>query len=357
MADGWAGAPRFLDPDGTARMSKLSTLAFAGQTNGLFSTDEVDQLMRVEFERGQRYRYSIACMLIQVDHLGHIHNIHGWESREEILTALVDVVRRETRDGDLMGYLIEDRMMVLFPHTSERAAKALADRLLARARDLSFNGAAGTLRITLSIGISHNSEASELSFEGLKEVATEGLAVADASGGDRWAATELYDIVQKKPDPDEADLHLQAASLVAEHVSGEDPSYREILEDMVSRGGDLERAVASLVEQIMSRAVSEASEDMGSQPMGADLAEEKETEYEREIGMLRRRVAKLTESLGITETEIARLRDQAPAEDGVSSVYRNVQGLCPADEQVELKKALMESIFKANIDLQRTPGA
>lgn len=337
-------------------MTNLSTLGFAGQSTSLFTPQEVDQLMRVEFERGQRYQYSVACMLVQVDRLEQIQTIHGWEAREEILKAVIDSLRRETRDGDLLGYLVEDRLMVLFPHTSEKAAKTLADRILASARKRSFQGVGGTLRITLSIGISHNSNESDLSFESLKEVAREGVAVADASGGDRWAATELYSLVQRQRDAEEAALRAEADRLAPQSLIDEarNPSYREILEDMVSRDGDLEKAVASLVEQIMSRAVSEAKEDADAVASASTVDESKEQAYQREINLLRRRVSKLTESLGLTESEIARLRKMKTADDGVASIYRDVQGLEDADAQAEIKKSLMESIFKANIDLQKS---
>ena len=335
-------------------MTNVSTLGFAGNSTSLFTPEEIDHLMRVEFERGQRYRYDVACMLIQVDRLQQIQMIHGWESREEILRALVDTVKRETRDADLLGYLVQDGLLALFPHTNEAAARALANRMLARSRQLSFQGVAGSIRITLSIGMSHNSGHSNLSFETLKEVAREGLNVADMGGGDRWAETELYSLVERTRAAEEESLRREAEALApALAESARNPSYRDILESMVAQDGDLERAVALLVDQIMSRAMREAREEAAAEPQPDELPEEREHAYQREIDLLRRRVAKLTESLGMTEQEIARLRRTKSVDDGLASIYRDVQGLDASEAQAEMKKMLMESIFQANLDLQK----
>jgi len=335
-------------------MTNVSTLGFAGNSTSLFTPEEIDHLMRVEFERGQRYRYDVACMLVQVDRLEQIQMFHGWESREEILRAVIDTVRRETRDADLLGYLVQDKLLALFPHTNEAAARALATRMLARSRQLSFQGVGGSIRITLSIGISHNAGHPDVSFETLKEVAREGLNVADMSGGDRWAETELYALLERSRAAEEEALRREAEALAPSLAeSARNPSYRDILENMVARDGDLERAVALLVDQIMARATREAREEAAAEAQAAEIGEDKEVAYQREIDLLRRRVAKLTESLGMTEQEIARLRRVKSVDDGLASIYRDVQGLDGADAQAEMKKMLMASIFQANLDLQK----
>lgn len=333
-------------------MSQNSTVGFAGKS-ALFTPSEVDKLMRIEFERAQRYTYSVACLLIQVDHLQALHTVHGFESREEVLHEVVELVKRVTRAGDLLGYLVEDRLLAIFPHTSSKAVKALADRLLLGARSIPFRGGTGTIRVTLSIGVSHNEGQGSLSFETLKRVAEEGLVVADAGGGDRWAETELYGLFEKQ----RAGRGAEPAPAASLDEVARDPSYRAKLERMVARDGDLERAVAELVEEILSRAVSEAHEDLARSPAPAD--ESHEDAYRREIDLLQRRVAKLTESLGLSEQEIRRLRKLKNVEDGVASVYRDVQGLDGQEEHAELKRELMQRIFEANLDLQgkrRTAG-
>lgn len=345
-------------------MTDSSSLGFAGERSGLFTREEVDQLMRVEFERVRRYSFPVACLLVQVDRLDEIHTVHGHESKTEVLEAVVQLVRRETRDADLLGYVVDDRLLVLCPHTTAKSSASMAKRFLVAARGLAFGYGGTTLRITLSIGLAHNDREGmgEVSFETLKQVAEEGLTVADAGGGDRWAETELYGLYQSNqvdPGPGLGEHALEGGA--------DGANYRERLERMVARDGNLEGAVASLVEEIMARAVNDAKgfstyfEEDGSvgladapQPAPTPaLADEREEAYQREIDILRRRVAKLTASLGLNEEELGRLRSVGISDEGVASIYRDVQGLSDEDAQAEVKKALMRGIFEANLDLRR----
>ncbi|MEL6908494.1 MAG: diguanylate cyclase, partial [Planctomycetota bacterium] len=81
-------------------MPNSATLSFSRTGRGLFTRDEIRQLMQIEFERAARYSYPIACMLIQVDHLAQLQTVHGHESKEEVLMNVVELVKGATRAGD-----------------------------------------------------------------------------------------------------------------------------------------------------------------------------------------------------------------------------------------------------------------
>lgn len=326
----------------------LSTFSNTGKS--LFSMEEVKALMHVEFERASRYNYAICCVLIQVDRLGDTATYHGQEVKANILEAVIDLVRREIRAGDLLGCLVEDRLLVVLPHTTSREVGFMLNRLLTASRDLRFQRSGRTQSITLSIGVSNNQHPDARNFETLERVAEEGAAVAESGGGDRFVETELYALHDKKvvamgavPD---APIQQMPAGL-----GGED--YRGRLEELMARDGNLEQAASKLAEEILSRAMREAQ---SVEPSAPALPDEKEQGYQKEIDNLQRRIAKLTNSLGVTESEIARLQGVGDVDAGVASLYRNVQGLNSGDARADLKKDLMSAIFEANLDMQRKSG-
>lgn len=340
-------------------MGNTATLSFSRTGRGLFTRDEVRALMQIEFERATRYSYPVACMLIQVDHLAQLQTVHGHESKEEVLLSLIDLVKNETRAGDLLGYVVDDRLMALVPHTAPEAAKALGQRLLKGGRELSFALDEKTVRVTLSIGLAHNLDPGATSFGTLERVAEEGVEVADQSGGDRLVQTELYQLYEKERVPVSRD---EVIELLAR---AEEMGYRAKLEDLVDGGESLESAAEAVADEIIERAVDDAKTEWeeklrDAQAEIARLAEEAARPrgdedvdaYKREVEKLQRRIAKLTSSLETTEGEIARLRDMKNVEDGVASVYRDVQGLDDGDSRADVKKELMGAIFKANLDLQ-----
>ena len=78
-----------------------------------------------------------------------------------------------------------------------------------------------------------------------------------------------------------------------------------------------------------------------------------EAARDRDIDLLQRRVSKLSTSLEESEkrmVEIAALKNIDP---GISSIYRDVQGLTDEDSMYKKKSALMTDIFKANLALQK----
>jgi len=316
-----------------------------GSRASLFTPREVEALMCVEFERAQRYKYAVSCLVFEVDRLEHLHTLHGYESRSEVLQRVLDLVKEVTRTGDMLGYVEEDRLLCVLPQTGQLHARGLCDRLLARVRALVFQTGDTSLRVSLSVGLSHNERPGDTRFETLRQAALEGLSVAQAAGGDRWAEAELCGLDEAQP-PQGGPLN--------------GGSYRERLKAVVDGDGDVEEAVSQLVEEMLDHALdearAEAETERQQEPPSSSSEEalgEKEAAYRREIQLLRRRVTKLTESLGLTEQELGRLRDLASMDPGVASVYRDVQGLSIDDARAELKRELMASIFEANLELQR----
>lgn len=72
--------------------------------------------------------------------------------------------------------------------------------------------------------------------------------------------------------------------------------------------------------------------------------------HDREVDLLERRISKLKTNLEATEYRFA---DGVTLESGISSIYRDVQGLSDKDRQFDRKRELMSTIFEANLALQK----
>ena len=83
------------------------------------------------------------------------------------------------------------------------------------------------------------------------------------------------------------------------------------------------------------------------------VAEARTRENHAEIAKLNRRLGKLNSALSDTEAELQRVSRLKVGDEGISSIYREVQGLAADDTQFEKKKGLMSSIFEANLKLQK----
>lgn len=157
----------------------------ASDDGTLFSLAQIQHLMRVEFNRAQRYGYPIGCMMVAIDRLGYLRDLYGYNVKEVILDRVIDLLKTETRSSDFLGRLPDDRLLAVVPHTGAEGLTVLCDRLLAGARVLEFQAGDRTLGVTLSIGFSYSQGDDTMFFDALLEAADDALADAQAQGGDR----------------------------------------------------------------------------------------------------------------------------------------------------------------------------
>ena len=84
-----------------------------------------------------------------------------------------------------------------------------------------------------------------------------------------------------------------------------------------------------------------------------DLVREQLAGYESQIEKLQRRLAKLKKSLEQTEEVLAQVVQAKHVDEiGLSSIYRDVQGLSPYDELYAYKQEMLRDIFEANVELR-----
>ncbi len=354
-------------------MPEFQTVRLSEAAQGLFSAEDVERLMRAEFDRSVRHKFSLVVMLVGVDRLGQLQDLYGWDSKDEILKAVISMLRSSQRDSDLLGLTQDDRILLVFPHTTPESAGLLAKRLLTGARKLRFDRDGRSLRISLSIGISNNRQTTELSFETLVAVAEDGLTVADAAGGDRSVETELYQLYEKKRKArararENSGLAPEEPSRIVAAVpppetrrgegprlTPEDPIGQALLELLATQGfegnqfvGIDPEAVAAAIRRAQAQKIAPALPVIPHEATPEEIHEK-----ERQIELLERRIAKLMEQLGLTEADLLRVQAMKGLDVGLPSIYKSVQGLTGAEEEFARKKAMMLTILEANLALKR----
>lgn len=173
--------------------TRRATMTDRSADKSLFSLAQIQHLMRVEFSRAQRYGYPISCLMIAVDRLGHLRDMYGYEAKEEIIDALVGLLKHATRNSDFLGRMADDRLLAVVPHTGPTGIRCLATRLVEQVHQLEFDSDGRRIPITVAIGGSHDGsdeggEAADertMFFDALLQASEEALDEAVAAGGDR----------------------------------------------------------------------------------------------------------------------------------------------------------------------------
>jgi hypothetical protein len=103
--------------------------------------------------------------------------------------------------------------------------------------------------------------------------------------------------------------------------------------------------------QVQERVVELVSELVGHERRAAQEA--KSALHDREVDTLQRRIKKMSETLEVTERRLQEVAAMKDIDPGISSIYRDVQGLASSESQYARKRELMSQIFKANLELQK----
>ncbi len=339
-------------------MSQFQTMPCKGSSHGLFSAEQIERLMRVECDRARRHRYPLVLLLVGVDRLAQLQDLYGTPLKNEIQTQLADLARGASRSSDFLGCAIDDRILLLVPHTPPEGASSLARRILEGARRMKIEADGRPMRITVSIGGAHNQKVGEIDFDLLLEVARGGLDVAAQAGGDRYVHSELYEFFQKKRER-EARLHPAPAQPAVIQPAAPSPDVLQqltggLIGDRLREllgGNVLDADTIARIERVV---VAQALQEMKAELVSA--LSSRDFEHSRQVEMLERRIRKLTEQLGLTEEQLQKIMRMKTADPGLASIYKDIQGLSTSEVQSELKKELLSKIFEANVALRKEIG-
>jgi diguanylate cyclase (GGDEF)-like protein len=120
-----------------------------------------------ELARADRTRGPIGVLMVDLDHFKLINDTWGHPAGDDMLVAVADVLRAETRPSDIVGRFGGEEFVVLLPDTDRAAATAAAERIRARIAGLNVistdkrGGPAVIANRTTSIGVASRPENAE----------------------------------------------------------------------------------------------------------------------------------------------------------------------------------------------------
>ena len=159
-----------------------------GCHNSLF----LEERMREELKRGNRYMYSVSLMLINLDGFAQINEVLGKDAGDYVLCEAAKVLRTNSRETDVLARLDADTFALLVDHSERSTTIEAAKRVCQALADSVFTVNGRKVRITCSIGVA-GSPHDAANAEQLTMRADDALRQAKAAGGNQvsiWNGNE-----------------------------------------------------------------------------------------------------------------------------------------------------------------------
>jgi two-component system, cell cycle response regulator len=161
----------------------VEALAITDPLTGLFNRRRFSDVLRREFAVTKRYKNTLTCVMLDLDHFKLINDQHGHDAGDLVLKEVAQRLSGTLREVDVPARMGGEEFAILLPHTSKTDAQIVAERVRALVHDIEFEFAKSTVRVTASLGVAGNVDAERP--EDMVKAADLALYEAKRQGRDR----------------------------------------------------------------------------------------------------------------------------------------------------------------------------
>ena len=142
------------------------------------------EVVQLEFERALRYKRTLSVMMVDVDHFKNINDTFGHAVGDLALREIAARIKRTIRTIDIVARFGGEEFIVLMPETNLAEACQVAERVRHAVSDTPIEKEAGSVIVTLSIGVAELTDKS-INMDQLIKDADQALYEAKAAGRNR----------------------------------------------------------------------------------------------------------------------------------------------------------------------------
>jgi diguanylate cyclase (GGDEF)-like protein len=117
---------------------------------------------RALFNRAKQLPASACIIVFDIDYFKQVNDLHGHEMGDAVLQKFATILKESVCHGDSAARLGGEEFAILLPFAPERIAAIVAESVLRRFAEQAFVSRAGRFHCTVSAGIAHLMDYSEL---------------------------------------------------------------------------------------------------------------------------------------------------------------------------------------------------
>lgn len=140
------------------RVALLEQENITDPLTGLYNRRYLDQRMREETGKAERYRLPLSILMIDIDHFKRINDTYGHQVGDAVLNGIARVITGIARSTDIVARYGGEEILVIAPNTTISSAAAFAERIRAAVEAAPLIpaetcGGYQALPVTVSIGV------------------------------------------------------------------------------------------------------------------------------------------------------------------------------------------------------------
>ncbi len=167
------------------RLRKLQREADEDSLSGLRSRRRFEEEVRAAMARASRASTTGALLMLDLDHFKAVNDSYGHPAGDRLIKEVAAVLRRRTREGDVLGRLGGDEFAVALPTCRPDEATVVAEAIVSAVRDHQpEDPEVGT--ITVSVGVALFGIDPLMSYATLVSEADTAMYAAKDAGGDGY---------------------------------------------------------------------------------------------------------------------------------------------------------------------------
>lgn len=147
---------------------QVRELTYTDALTGLYNRKHMDDFLPDFMQMHNRKRITaLGILLVDIDHFKSVNDTYGHAMGDKVLAALADMMRKNSRDSDLLYRFGGEEFFILCPGDNVEGLMVLAERLRAAAEQIESIQDVMPSGITISIGVAERiaGETSEQLFE------------------------------------------------------------------------------------------------------------------------------------------------------------------------------------------------
>ena len=143
------------------------------------------ELLDQEAYRAKRYDMPLSLLLADIDHFKSVNDNHGHPTGDLVIQSVANCLKSSLRESDIAARYGGEEFAVILPHTDQKAALIVAERLRKLIAETNIEAEKQTISVTASFGITTVNGEKEVPALMLVEQADQALYQAKKQGRNR----------------------------------------------------------------------------------------------------------------------------------------------------------------------------